>query len=62
MEGGTCAHASVHARAHAHMRKESQLTSVVKKQIDKHLQYLPVENVALNWAERRQMRRSKLNK
>lgn len=30
--------------------------------IDKYLEYLAIEIVKLNWAELRQMRRSKLNK
>lgn len=33
-----------------------------EKHIDKYLEYLPTEMVKLNWAELRQMRRSKLNK
>lgn len=33
-----------------------------EKHIDKYLEYLPIEIVKLNWAELRQMRRSKLNK
>lgn len=33
-----------------------------ENQIDKYLENFPVEIVKLNWAELRQMRRSKLNK
>lgn len=33
-----------------------------EEHIDKYLEYLPIEIVKLNWAELRQMRRSKLNK
>lgn len=33
-----------------------------EKHIDKYLEYLPSKIVKLNWAELRQMRRSKLNK
>ena len=33
-----------------------------EKHIDKYLKCLPIEMVKLNWAELRQMRRSKLNK
>lgn len=62
MEHGTRARASMRAQAHIHMLEDCQLMSVGEKQIDKYLQYLPVEVVPLNWAERRQMRHSKLNK
>lgn len=33
-----------------------------EKHIDKYLESFPIEIVELNWAELRQMRRSKLNK
>lgn len=36
--------------------------ALAEKRIDKYLEYLPTEIVKLNWAELRQMRRSKLNK
>lgn len=51
-----------YAHAHTDTREDSQFMSVGEKLIDKYLEYLPVEIVALNWAEPRQMRRSKLNK
>lgn len=35
---------------------------LAEEHIDKYLKYVPAETLKLNWAELRQMRRSKLNK
>lgn len=68
---GACAH--VHMCAHTPSNTHSHrlgyiiiafllIHGIGWKHIDKYLEYLPIEIVKLNWAELRQMRRSKLNK
>lgn len=57
----------VHSQANIHTDLDtwpsgSWLMALGEHHIDKYLEYLAIEIVKLNWAELRQMRRSKLNK